>query len=207
MNNHKFRRFCEFRIKNILLSHKFLGTNRISCTIVILTVMGVGSGGQGGRGPPWTFKHDTNIVDRRLKSAIFRSFFAIFRSFFRCPPSPGKYSADTLAYCTSVQQILLKRSISSKRHHQFLLGFIWIRTYDVLRVKSMFLKKYAIQYNNSTTNSVVALNGAHLHVITPRQHLRRCWSGSEPFATLCKIWPAWDSNSRPRAVATNTVVQ
>jgi len=38
MNNDKFQRFCEFRIKNILLSHTFLGTNKISCTIVILTV-------------------------------------------------------------------------------------------------------------------------------------------------------------------------
>jgi len=56
----------------------------------------------------------------------------------------------------------------------------------------MFLIKFAIQYNNSTTDSVVAFYGAHLHVITPRQHgyLRRCWSGGEPFATLCNIWPA-----------------
>jgi len=40
---------------------------------------------------------------------------------------------------------------------------------DTLRAKSMVLIKSAIQYNNSTTDSVVALNGAHLHVITPRQ--------------------------------------
>jgi len=26
--------------------------------------------------------------------------------------------------------------------------------------------------------------------------LRRCWSSSEPFATLFRIWPAWDSNFR-----------
>jgi len=84
MNNDKFRRFSEFQIKNILLSHTFLGTNRISYIIVIL----------------------------------------------------------------AVQQILLKRSISSKRHHQFLMDFIWIRTYDVLRVKSMFLIKSAVQCNN-----------------------------------------------------------
>jgi len=38
MNNDKFRRFCKFQIKNILLSYKFLGNNRISCNIVILTV-------------------------------------------------------------------------------------------------------------------------------------------------------------------------
>jgi len=37
MNNDKFRRFCEFRIKNILLNHKFFGKNRISCSTVILT--------------------------------------------------------------------------------------------------------------------------------------------------------------------------
>jgi len=49
----------------------------------------------------------------------------------------------------------------------------------------MFSIKSAIQYNNSTTDSVVSLYGAAhliLHVITPRQHgyLRRCWSGGEP---------------------------
>jgi len=38
LNNDKFRRFCEFQIENILLSHKFFGKNRSSCTIVILTV-------------------------------------------------------------------------------------------------------------------------------------------------------------------------
>jgi len=36
----------------------------------------------GSRGPPWIFKHGTNIVDRGLKVL----FFANFRSFFRCPP-------------------------------------------------------------------------------------------------------------------------
>jgi len=53
----------------------------------------------------------------------------------------------------------------------------------------MFLIKSAIQHNNSTTDSVVALYGTHLHVITPRQHgyMHRCWRGGEPFATLCKI--------------------
>jgi len=69
----------------------------------------------------------------------------------------------------TVQQILLKRSISSKGHHLFLMDFIWIRSYDALRAKSMFLIKSAIQYNNSMIVSVVALYGAHLHVITPRQ--------------------------------------
>jgi len=127
MNNDKFRRFFEFRIKNILLSHKFLGTNRINCSIVILTV----------------------------------------------------------------QQILLKRSISSKGHHQFLMDFIWIRNFNAFRAKSVLLIKSAIQYNNSKTDSVVARYGAHLHFITPRQHgyLRRCWSCGESFETLCKIWP------------------
>jgi len=75
--------------------------------------------------------------------------------------------------------------------------------------KSMFLIKSAIQYNNSTTDSVVALYGVHLFVITPRQHsyLRRCWSGGKAFATLFKIWSACDSNSRPQAITVNTVVQ
>jgi len=104
MNNDKFRRFCEFQIKSILLSHTFLGTNKISCTIVILTV----------------------------------------------------------------QQILLKKLISWKGLHQFLMDFIGIRTYDALRAKSMFLKKSAVQYCNSTTDSVVALYGAHLRAKATR---------------------------------------
>jgi len=37
-------------------------------------------------------------------------------------------------------------------------------------MKSMFLIKSAIQYDNSTTDSVAALYGAHLDVITPTQH-------------------------------------
>jgi len=53
----------------------------------------------------------------------------------------------------------------------------------------MFLIKSAIQYNNSTTDSVVALYGAHLHVITPRQHnyLRRCWSDVNPLQRCARF--------------------
>jgi len=28
-------------------------------------------------------------------------------------------------------------------------------------------------------------------------YLRKCWSGGEPFATLCKIWPVGNLNFRP----------
>jgi len=72
--------------------------------------MGVGSGEQGGCGAPWIFTHGTNIVNKgfsvifrpfllflvffpflptlwkRLNSRIFRSFFAILRSFFLLAP-------------------------------------------------------------------------------------------------------------------------
>jgi len=46
----------------------------------------------------------------------------------------------------------------------------------ILLAKSMILLKSAMQYNNSTTDFVVALYGSHLHVITPRQYsyLHRC---------------------------------
>jgi len=44
--------------------------------------MGIGSGGQW---LPLDFKHGTNIINRRLK-VLLLAFFAIFRSFFRCPP-------------------------------------------------------------------------------------------------------------------------
>jgi len=41
---------------------------------------------------------------------------------------------------------------------------------------------------------------------TPRKHswLCRCWSGGEYFATLCKIWPAWDLKSRPSVCIRST---
>jgi len=38
--------------------------------------MGVGSGGQGGCGPPWIFIHGTIIVDRGLK-VLFLAFFSL----------------------------------------------------------------------------------------------------------------------------------
>jgi len=106
MNNDKFRRFCEFQIKNISLSHKFLGNNRISYTIVIYSL-----------------------------------------------------------YCTA--DFIKKIDFVQRRHHRFLMDYIWIRTYDAFLAKSMVLIKSAVQYNNSTTDSVVALYRAHLHVITP----------------------------------------
>jgi len=79
----------------------------------------------------------------------------------------------------------------------------------MIPAKLMFLIKSAIQFHNSMTDTVVALYGAHLHVITPRQHsyLHRCWSGGETFATRSKIWPVWNSNSRPQTIAVYTVVQ
>jgi len=135
MNNDKFRRFCEFRIENILLSHTFLGTNRICRTIVILISC-------------------TIITPRN--------------------------------HCTS-------DFLKSRFRPKGSISFLWI-LYKNLWYPSAksFLIKSAMQYNNSMTDSVVALYGAHPHVITPRQYgyLRRCWGGDEPFATLCKIWSA-----------------
>jgi len=50
----------------------------------------------GGSGLPLIFKHGTNIEIEALK-CYFPAFFAIFNPFFRCPPTPGKFSADALA--------------------------------------------------------------------------------------------------------------
>jgi len=101
----------------------------IKLFIVQPTCMGVGSGVQGAVAPYWIFIHDTNIIDKSFKSAIFRCFFvifglfsvappperglrlnsAIFRSFFFiifrsffCWPLPGIFSVDALAYLPSV---------------------------------------------------------------------------------------------------------
>jgi len=46
--------------------------------------MGVGSGGQGGHGPPWIFKHGINIVDSGLK-VLFSAYFCYFLVFFPLP--------------------------------------------------------------------------------------------------------------------------
>jgi len=57
--------------------------------------MGVGSEEQGGRAPPWIFKHGTNIVDKDLKVLFFGLFLLTFGLFSVAPP-PGKFSADVL---------------------------------------------------------------------------------------------------------------
>jgi len=40
--------------------------------------------------PPRIFIHGTDFVDRRL-IVLFFALFAIFRSFFRCPPAPPSH--------------------------------------------------------------------------------------------------------------------
>jgi len=51
--------------------------------------MDVGSGEQGGRGLPWIFIHDANIVDRGLK-VLFFGVFLLFFGLFSPLPSPWK---------------------------------------------------------------------------------------------------------------------
>jgi len=51
--------------------------------------MGVGSGEQGGRVPPWIFIHGTNVVDKGLKVLFFGVFY-YFSVFFPLPPLPGR---------------------------------------------------------------------------------------------------------------------
>jgi len=48
--------------------------------------MGVGSGEQEDCGPPWVFKHGTNIVDKGLKVLFFGSFLLFFGLFSVGPP-------------------------------------------------------------------------------------------------------------------------
>jgi len=43
--------------------------------------------GAGGRGPPWIFKHGTNIVDRGL-NVLFFGLFCYFSDVFPLAPSP-----------------------------------------------------------------------------------------------------------------------
>jgi len=50
----------------------------------------------------------------------------------------------------------------------------------------------------SSSRSLLCEGVRYHHHITPMQHsyFCRCWSGGEPLATLCKIWPVPDLNSR-----------
>jgi len=113
--------------------------------------MGVGSGGQGGRGPPWIFKYGTNIVDKSLKVLFLGLFLLFFGLFFRWPPlketnsaifllifglfsvgsPPGKFSADNLGY---------------KKYYYALHGFIFIKwTRRDLELKLLQNKFYSHQ--------------------------------------------------------------
>jgi len=49
--------------------------------------MGVGRGGQGGRGLPWIFIHGIDIGDRGLKVLSF-GLFCYSLAFFPLPPPP-----------------------------------------------------------------------------------------------------------------------
>jgi len=63
-------------------------------------------------------------------------------------------------------------------------------------------EKYSINFHD--TRRITPKRVTSVRCPTPRhaalkQHsyLRRCWSGGEPFATLCKIWTVRDLNSKP----------
>jgi len=52
-------------------------------------------------------------------------------------------------------------------------------------------------------------SGAQFRVMASSQYsyLRRCWSDDEPFATLCKIWPVRDLNSRSSACVNRSTIE
>jgi len=54
--------------------------------------------------------------------------------------------------------------------------------------KSMFIFIYSPFYTE-VRNEFAMLIPRHSAKAT-RSYLRICWRGGEPFATLCKIWPA-----------------
>jgi len=80
-------------------------------------------------------------------------------------------------YCyTHCTADFIKKIDFVQRASSVFLNFISIRMYNALRVKSMFLIKSAIQFNNNMTDSVVALYGDISTSLTPRQHsyLHKC---------------------------------
>jgi len=83
-NNVFLGRFCFFAIHYIYLLKSVL--MRPHC---LSSSIGVGSGGKGDRAPPY-FHTWYKYSKKRLKSAIFRCFFAIFWSFFCCLLPPWK---------------------------------------------------------------------------------------------------------------------
>jgi len=81
----------------------------------------------GGAVPPpaWIFIHGTDIVDRGL-IVLFSVFFANFWPFFRCPPSPGKFFPDALAYRFPAWRSAFER-VSVERGTQVRLMYPWAR--------------------------------------------------------------------------------
>jgi len=72
--------------------------------------MNIGSGRQGGRGPP-------DIVDKGL-IVLFFGLFLLFSVFFPLPPPPGNFSADALALKPRMSFMdTLKRICSVDSHH------------------------------------------------------------------------------------------
>jgi len=57
------------------------------------------------------------------------------------------------------------------------------------------LSLYSTYYAEECNELAVPISA---YIIAPRQHsyLRRCWSGGERFATLCKIWPCFGIRTR-----------
>jgi len=53
------------------------------------------------------------------------------------------------------------------------------------------LTLYSLYYAEACNEFMVPNSATKQH-----SYLRRCWSSGEPFETLCKMWPAWDSNSQ-----------
>jgi len=84
--------------------------------------MGVGSGEQEGRAPTLDFQTWYKYSKKRLKSAIFRPFFAGFRSFFPLA-SPGRimlfFGIFLLIFGvfsqTQVPEIIIKANLSGSR--------------------------------------------------------------------------------------------
>jgi len=72
-----------------------------------------------------------------------------------------------------------------------LLLTIFYKHYKFLITSKPNLSLY-LPYYAEACNEFVVLISASYNAKATQLLAYRCWSGGEPFATLCKIWPVWD---------------
>jgi len=98
-----------------------------------ITAMGVGGGGKGGAWTSWIFIHDAEKVEGVL-----------IVLFFRCPLSPGNFSADALKYSYAIL-IIIGFHLSTEMHCFKLLSFCFQINEEQVSSRTNDISSYTYQ--------------------------------------------------------------